>query len=93
MAAAAIQMAVALVVILAAIFAAYWVLRRFGPRLGIGPAGRGNMLRLMAHLAVGPRKSLMVVRFMDKDLVIGVTDHTITLLTEGNADHAKSRAR
>lgn len=87
LASTALHMALALLAILAVIFAAYWLLRRYGPKLGIGPAGRGGMLRLMAHLSLGPRKSVIVVRFLNKDLVLGVTDQSITLLTEGNADH------
>jgi len=80
-------MGLALLVILLVIFAGFWLLRRFGPKLGLGPSGRGGLLRLTAHLSVGPRRSVIVVRFKDKDLVLGVTDHAITLLTEGNADH------
>jgi flagellar protein FliO/FliZ len=87
LASAAIQMAVALLCILVVIFFAYWLLRRFGHKIGLGPGGRGGMLRLMANLTLGPRKSIIVVRFMNKDLVLGVTDQTITLLTEGNVDH------
>jgi flagellar protein FliO/FliZ len=88
LASAAVQMALALLLILAIILIAYWMLRRFGPKFGLGPGGRGGMLRLMAHLSLGPRKSVIVVRFLNKDLVLGVTDHTITLLTEGTTDHA-----
>jgi flagellar protein FliO/FliZ len=87
LASAAVHMAVALLCILIVIFFAYWLLKRFGHKIGLGPAGRGGMLRLMANLTLGPRKSIIVVRFLNKDLVLGVTDQTITLLTEGNADH------
>jgi len=80
-------MALALLLILVLIFVAYWLLKRFGPKFGLGPGGRGGMLRLMAHLSLGPRKSIIVVRFLNKDMVLGVTDHTITLLTEGSAEH------
>ncbi|EFL51694.1 flagellar biosynthetic protein FliO [Solidesulfovibrio fructosivorans JJ]] len=97
LAGAALHMGLALLVILALIFAAYWVLRRFGPKLGLGPAGRGGMLRIMSHLSLGPRKSIIVVRFLNgksepKDLVLGVTDHSITLLTEDDAPHDTAAA-
>ena len=82
----AVHMALALLLVLAVIFAAYWLLRRYGGKWGIGPAGRGGMLRLLAHLSLGPRKSIVVVRFMHKNLVLGVTEHNITLLTEETAD-------
>lgn len=84
----ALHTALALLAILAVIFAGFWLIRRFGPKWGLGPAGRGGMLRLMAHLTLGPRKSIIVVRFLNKDMVLGVTDQTITFLTEGKADHA-----
>lgn len=87
LASTAVHMALALLLILAIIFAAYWLLRRYGSKFGLGPAGRGGMLRLMAHLSLGPRKSVIVVRFLNKDLVLGVTDHSITLLTEGKSEH------
>lgn len=86
LASTAVHMALALLFILLLIFAAYWLLRRYGPKIGLGPAGRGGMLRLMAHLSLGPRKSVIVVRFLHKDLVLGVTDQSITLLTEETAD-------
>jgi len=90
----AVHMALALLFILALIFAAYWLLRRYGPKLGLGPAGRGGMLRLLAHLSLGPRKSVVVVRFLHKNLVLGVTDQAITLLTEETAnDHDDSQTR
>jgi flagellar protein FliO/FliZ len=87
MASAATQMALALLLVLAVILVGFWVLRRFGPKFGIGPGGRGGMLRLMSQLTLGPRKSLVVVRFLNKDLLLGVTDHTITLLTEVATSH------
>ena len=87
LASAAIQMAGALLLILAVILVAFWMLRRFGPKFGLGPGGRGGMLRLVSHLAIGPRKSVMVVQFLNKNLVLGVTDQSITLLTEVPTDH------
>jgi len=82
----ALKMGLTLCVLLAFIFAAFWLLRRYGARFGIGPAGRGGSLRLVDHLPVGPRKSVVVVRFLNKDLVLGITEQSITFLTE--ADHA-----
>lgn len=82
----ALKMGLTLAVLLGVIFAAFWLLRRYGPKIGLGPGGRGGMLRLMDHLAVGPKKSVVVVRFLNKDLVLGVTDHSITRLAE--VDHA-----
>jgi flagellar protein FliO/FliZ len=82
----ALKMGLTLAVLLAVIYAAFWLLKRYGPKIGLGPGGRGGRLRLTDHLAVGPRKAVVVVRFLNKDLVLGVTEQSITLLTE--AEHA-----
>ena len=92
----ALKMGLTLAVLLGVIFAAFWLLKRYGPKIGLGPGGRGGMLRLVDHLAVGPKKSVVVVRFLNKDLVLGVTDHSITRLAEvdhaANADFADALA-
>jgi flagellar protein FliO/FliZ len=99
LASAATQMALALLLVLAIILVGFWILRRFGPKFGLGPGGRGGMLRIMAQLGLGARKHLVVVRFLNKDLLLGVTDHTITLLTEvpisheADSDFAETLAR
>lgn len=92
LASAAVRMGLALLLILAVILVGFWILRRFGPKIGIGPAGRGGMLRMMAQLALGPRKSVVVVRFLNKDLVLGVTEQNITLLTEVPSHHDSPKA-
>jgi len=84
---AALQMGLALLVILVVILAAFWMLRRFGPRLGLGGRTLAHGMRLEGHLALGPRKNIMVVRFLNKLLVLGVTDQSINLLTEVDTSH------
>ncbi len=51
----------------------------FIPRQGTLPR---DAFFMEAQMPVGPRKCLMVVRFLDKRLLIGVTDQQIALLTE-----------
>ena len=87
LASAATQMALALLLVLAILLVGFWILRRFGPKFGLGPSGRGGGLRLMTQIGLGARKHLVVVRFLNKDLLLGVTDHTITLLTEVATSH------
>lgn len=77
-----------LFLLLALLWAAVWAVRKYGkfnfiPKPGAFPR---EALRLEAQLPLGPRKGLMVVRFLNKRLLLGVTDHQITLLTE-SADH------
>lgn len=54
---------------------------------------RGNFLAsstptmsIESRLALGPKKWVIVARFLDRRLVLGVTDHQITLLTELGTD-------
>jgi flagellar biosynthetic protein FliO len=69
--------------LLFAFFGALWLLRRLvrgGTRfMGVGS---GPELHVESRLALGPKKWLMAVRYMDKRLLLGVTDHNVTLLTE-----------
>ena len=51
-----------------------------------GALPRGALVR-EAQLPLGPRKGLMVVRFLNKRLLLGVTDQRITLLSEEEAHH------
>ncbi len=83
-----------LLVLLAALWAVVWLLRKYGrfnfiPRPGAFPH---DGLRLEAQLPLGPRKGLSVVRFLDKRLLLGVTDKQITLLQEiGDHDENDSK--
>ncbi|MBG0777838.1 MAG: flagellar biosynthetic protein FliO [Desulfovibrionaceae bacterium] len=67
--------------LLALLVAGFWALRRFGPRAGLGGATRSG-LKLEGQIALGPKKHVAVVRFLNKRLVLGVTDSHINLLTE-----------
>lgn len=78
-----------LLLLLALIWILLWLLKRYGrfnflPRPGSMPR---NALYMEAQLPLGPRKGLMVVRFLNKRLLIGVTDHQISLLAEEKTEH------
>jgi len=78
----------------AVLWLAVWLARRFGkfnflPRPGALPR---DALVMEAQLPLGPRKGLMVVRFLNKRLLLGVTDQQITLLTEEQAQHEPENA-
>ena len=75
------QMAGALFLVLALLLLASYFLRRYGPRLGVG-GNRRSGLELMGQLPLGPRRGVAVVRFLDRVLVLGVTEHQVNLLTE-----------
>lgn len=66
--------------VLAVLWAVVWLLKR---RSGTGLfASTGPSMRVENRLALGPKKWIFVVRCMEKRLVLGVTDKTITLLSE-----------
>lgn len=68
-----------LCLIIAALWAALWYFKRRG---GLTLLGLTENLTLEGRLSLGPKKNLMVVRFLNKRLLLGVTDQQITLLTE-----------
>ncbi len=77
-----------LLILLALLWGVVWLVRRYGrfnflPKPGAFPR---DGLRLESQLPLGPRKGLMVVRFLNKRLLLGVTDHQITLLKETSDD-------
>jgi flagellar biosynthetic protein FliO len=72
-----------LFLIVAILFAALWFLKRKG---GLKVLTRQGDLAVENRLALGPKKSLLVVRFLNKRLLLGVTDQQITMLTELSTD-------
>lgn len=68
-----------LFLIVALLWAALWYLKRRG---GIKLLTKQGDLNLESRMALGPKKYLVVVRFLNKRLLLGVTDQQITMLTE-----------
>lgn len=81
-----------LLFLLAALWGAVWLLRRYGPFRFLPQPGAfpRDALRVEAQVPLGQRKGLVVVRFLDRRLLLGVTDQRISLLTEMDADHERS---
>jgi flagellar protein FliO/FliZ len=82
-----LQMMAWLCVILALVFVVLHLLKRYGPKAGLRVGG-GSDLKIVGQIGLGPKKSLVVVRFLNKVLVIGVTDTQINLVTEMTADES-----
>jgi flagellar biogenesis protein FliO len=59
-----------------------WVLQRTD---GLGAKRRGGLLEVRGSTKLGKGAALTVVRVDGKDLLLGVTDHTVTLLTSEDA--------
>ena len=57
-----------------------WFLKKRGglTKLGLG----SEDLAVESRVSLGPKKSLVVVRFLNRRLLLGVTDQRITTLTE-----------
>ncbi len=60
-----------------------WVLKRTD---GLGGRARGGLLEVRGSTKLGKGAALTVVRVDGKDLLLGVTDHTVTLLTSEQVD-------
>lgn len=85
-----LYMAGMLSLLIAVLLAGFWALRRFGRRAGLGLFGSGQ-LKVEGAVGLGPKKSVVVVRFLNKRLVLGVTDASINLLTEMDTDDEDAR--
>ncbi len=78
----------ALFFILAIIFIGVWALKRYGPAIGMGGLKNAG-LELLGQLPLGPKRGLAVVRFQDRTLVLGVTEHQINLVAEMDSDQTQ----
>lgn len=69
---------------LALLWGVLWLVRRRGgaPFGLASPAG----LRLESRLSLGPKKWILVLRFQDRRLIVGVTDQQFSLLSEMYVD-------
>ena len=65
---------------LALLWALLWLVKRYGR--GSGFLGGSTGMRVESRLALGPKKWIIVVRDLDRRLVLGLTDANISLLTE-----------
>ncbi|MDR0466262.1 MAG: flagellar biosynthetic protein FliO [Deltaproteobacteria bacterium] len=78
----------ALCLILGALWGVLWLMRRSG-RFRFMPAHNTfprESLRIEAQIPLGPRRGLMVVRFLNKRLLLGLSDQHINLLSEAEYD-------
>ena len=73
-----LQMLLGLFFIVAFIFAVAWLIKRMGT---LNPSHSSN-LKVVAGLNVGQREKIIVVQVMDEQLLVGVTQSNIQLLTK-----------
>jgi flagellar protein FliO/FliZ len=84
-----LKMAGGLFLLLGMLYLAFFLIKRYGPRMGL-PTMNPRDLSLHAQLSLGPRKNVVVVRFLNKYLVLGVTETQINKLTEMEAEHGST---
>ena len=78
----ALEMLLALALVLAAVFALAWLLRR----LKSFPTGRQGLMRVDAELAVGEKERVVLLAVGQQQWLLGVTPGGITLLHAFGAD-------
>ena len=78
------RLAGALVLVLALVWVTMWIARRV--LKGRVAGGRIAAVRVLDRVHLAPRRSIELVSVKDRVLVLGVTDHNISLLTEFTGD-------
>lgn len=71
-----LQVFLALVIVLATIWAFAWLMRRFTP----GQSGGAGALKVVGGVMVGPRERLVIVEIGDTWLLLGVAAGHVTLV-------------
>lgn len=84
---ASLKMAGGMLLLLALLLLGLALLKRYGLAARF-QGGGGSALRIEERVMLGPRKQLLVVRFLNKRLLLGVTDTGINVIAEDQADHA-----
>lgn len=83
----------ALLLIVGLIVAAAWGMKRFGGARFGTPQENAPALAVLNSLSLGDRRSLTIVRFGDRTLLLGSTAHAVTLLAEAETDEFSPPAR
>lgn len=76
----------ALLLIVGLIFGASWGLKRFGGTRFGAPHEDSPALSVLSTVALGDRRSLSIVKFGSRTLLVGSTQQSITLLAEESTD-------
>lgn len=71
-----LQVLLGLALVLAAVAASAWLLRRFSP----GQVGAGGVIRIVGGIAVGPKERVVLVEVGETWLVLGVAPGQVTTL-------------
>ena len=81
----------ALLLIVGLIVAAAWGMKRFGGARFGAPKEDAPELAVLNSIALGERRSLAIVRFGPRILLLGSTPHSVTLLAENEIENTVPR--
>lgn len=82
-----IRMICALVVVICCIYGGIFLLKR---SMGKKYAGGGNsILEVLETTSVAPKKTISLVKVMDKSVLVGVTENGISMLTELDSEQTE----
>ena len=80
-----------MLLLLGGLYGLLWLVKKYGMNKGFrGRKGDDMNLTVEERFHLAPKKQLVVVRFLNKRLLLGVTDHQINLLSETEADEDDS---
>jgi len=81
-----LRLVLSLGVVIALMLGAAWLLRRRqgGGTVRLGGGARAQRVEMLGRQPVGRNATVAIVRVGDKALVLGVTEHSVTVLTEGD---------
>ena len=87
----ALNMIVALMVVLAVIMLVLWVIRlTMGRRFALGPLG---LLQVVASVPLGDRRFISVIRVGTRFYLVGISSKEITLLSELESEEVESHMK
>ncbi len=88
---AVLKMSGALFFILAMLLLVFYLLRRFNIGGTFTGINKGH-LQIVERLPLGSRQNITVIRYRDREMVVGVTHDKITLLHARDEGHAKTQS-
>ena len=71
----------ALALIVGIMFALFYLMRKYGHKIGL-PQVKNDNMRLLGQMPLGPKRGLALVEVEDKKFLIGVTDNSINLISK-----------
>ena len=79
---AIIQMLLALTLVILAIFASTWIIKRFNPSLRNRIRRNNGGMHILTSFSLGNREKMVIVNVHGQRLLIGITTHHISLIKD-----------